>query len=408
MRSNAFLVSWHEFRLNVFKKSFILVLLSIPLLLLFQFVFVRLMIASERTNLPLGYVDHSGLLAEPLSLTLEDEAARIPLVAFPDEAQARAALDERRIQAYYILAADYPDSGSIDLVYRKQPGENAVPQFIDFLQLNLMASFPDQTAQRTAQGSQMNVRSLQDGRVYPDGDPTISMVLPLLIGAAFIGLFITGSGYLMQAAYTERENRTIEILMTSISPREIVTGKVLGVVAINSIQLVFWALITWLALFIGRNVLTIPWMVSLELDLTEVLKLMLIAVPSYVVVSALMFAAGWVIGKPQDSERLGPLVFFAHLLPLYVFPLMGSDPGSPLAVLLNTLPLTAVFTFGIRSLLMVVPWWQVFLSASVQVIAAILALMIAARAFKLGWLRYGTNLSIRQVLSGGVKREVQV
>jgi len=405
--SGTALVAWHEFRLNVFKKSFILVLLSVPLLLLLQFVFVRLMIASERSDLPLGYVDHSGLLADPLILVLEDESERVPLVAFPDESQARFALDQRQVQAYYVLAASYPLSGQVDLVYRKQPGENAVRQFTDFLQLNLMASFPEQVARRTAQGSQMVVRSLQDGRVYPDGDPTLSMVLPLIIGVAFIGLFLTGSGYLMQAAYTERENRTIEILMTTISPRQIVTGKVLGVVAINAMQLVFWAFITGLALGIGRNVLAVPWMVSLQLDLSQVLKLVLIAVPSYVVVSALMFAAGWMVGKPQDSERLGPLVFMAHLLPLYLFPLMGSNPENPLAVLLNILPLTAVFTFGIRSLLMVVPWWQVILSSFIQIVSAVLALKFAALAFQQGWSSYGTNLSLRQVLNGTTGREAK-
>jgi len=405
--SNTGLVAWHESRLNVFNKSFIIVLLSVPLMILMMIVLVRLLNASENNNLPLGYIDHSGLLENPQLVNMDDESQRIQLIAYTDQNQARSALDSGQIQAFYVLAADYLASGKVELVFRKQPGESAMRQFADFLQLNLMAAYPNDIMQRTALGSRMNVVSLQDGRVYPNGDPTIGMAFPLILGVAFIGLFMTGSGYLQQAAYTERENRTIEMLATSISPREIVTGKVLGVVAINFIQFIFWMLIAGLALFIGRNMLAIPWMMSFQIEPAEIVKLLLIAVPSYVVVNALMFAIGWIIGKPQDSEPLGPLVFAAHLLPIYLFPMLGSDPGSTIILLMNLLPVTSVFAFGIRSLLIIVPWWQVAISFVIQSLAAFAALNLAARAFRLGWLRYGANVSIREILSSKSVPEVQ-
>jgi len=108
--SKLWLVCRYEYRLNVFKKSFLLVLLSVPLYFALILVMGIVMEATQKNDAPVGYVDQSGLLSDPVTAPGIDPDKAITIIAFTDRAEALAALDAQAVQAVYILAPDYLQS----------------------------------------------------------------------------------------------------------------------------------------------------------------------------------------------------------------------------------------------------------------------------------------------------------
>jgi ABC-2 type transport system permease protein len=241
------------------------------------------------------------------------------------------------------------------------------------------------------------VRSPDGSREF-QGGPTLGAVLPVLLSIAFVFLLLMSSGYLMQAVVDEKENRTMEVLMTSISPMQLIGGKVLGIAAIGLTQLAAWILVGVVAVALGSNVLGIEWFRNPSLDWGPILAVVAIAIPSYVLACAIMFTVGSTIAQDQEGQQIGVLIFMLYMIPLYALVIIGETPDATPSVVLTLLPFTSMLTTGLRSLFSVVPWWQIAASFAIQAACAAGALWLASRAFRLGMLRYGQRLRIGELL----------
>ena len=395
--SRLWLVALYEYKRHVFKRSFILALLSVPLMISLNVGIGLLMESLKNNNAPAGYVDRAGLFAGPIPAPVAGSNKPIEFIPFQTEDDARAALEAKDIQAYYVVTAGYFETNRIDMVSLKEPGKNATRQFYDFVQINLLAGQSPEIAHRAAAGTDVIVRSLDGRRQVPGGGPTFGLIMPLLISVAFAILLIMNSGYLMQAVVDEKENRTIEVLVTSISSMQLIGGKVLGIVAIGLTQLVTWIAVCVLGIIVAGQ-LGIAWFQDPSLDWGIILATVAVAVPAYVLASALMTAIGATVTSTQEGQSVAALFFILHMVPCYVAGPMITTPSAPLPVGLSLLPFTALLTISLRNLFTAVPLWQVAVSAAIQTLCAVGALWLAGRAFRLGMLRYGQRLRWRELL----------
>src|SRR5450756_1325618 len=102
-------VAWHEYKRRVFTRRFILVgLLSVPAVIMVMVGLIFLITSLDINTSPLGYVDYSGLLSNPVAVPAPEWPDRpVQMVPFQTETDARSALDAGRIQAYYVLPVSY-------------------------------------------------------------------------------------------------------------------------------------------------------------------------------------------------------------------------------------------------------------------------------------------------------------
>jgi ABC-2 type transport system permease protein len=396
-------VALYEYQRTVFRKSFILALLSVPLMISLNIGVGLLMESLENDSSPVGYIDHAGLLANPVPRT-SGSTQSVTFLPFESEPQARAALDRGEIQAYYVVAADYMQTARVDLVYLEEPGRNATSQFRDLIQINLAAGqLPDIARRAALIDRSATVRSLDGSRQLPQGGPTFAIIMPLLVTIAFLILLLMSSGYLMEALADEKENRTIEVLITSISPSDLVGGKVLGIVAIGLTQLAAWIGVTVVGILIARQA-GIDWFQNLSLDWGTIAASVAIAVPAFVLASALMAAAGILVASSQEGQSVAAVFALLHfVLPLLAAWAIIQTPGALLPAVLSVLPFTALMTISLRNIFAVVPAWQVAAGAAVQTVCAVGALWLAGRAFRFGMLRYGQRLRWRELLQGRLR-----
>jgi ABC-2 type transport system permease protein len=410
MMSKIWLVAINEYKTNVFKKSFIVILLSVPLFIGFTVGFGALMSSREEDHRPIGYVDHAGVFTNPLDAPVEDPEDAISFIPFSSEEEAQTALEDKEIQAYYVLPPEYLENRSGELVYIETPGEKATRQFYDFLQINLLSDKSPEVAQRGAEGFSVTGRLPDGSREFPEGAPPFGVVLPLIIGLGLMFLLMTAGGFMMEGVVSERENRTMEVIVTSISPGRMVAGKILGIVWICLTQLVAWVLFGILAVFLAQNVYDLEWFQNPSIDWGGILAVVTVGIPTFILASAVMFTIGATVAEAQEGQGLGPILFILSIAPVWFLMKIGDDPGGTFAIVLSMVPFASLMTIGIRNMLIVVPWWQVLATAGLQTLLAVGAIWLAGHAFRFGMLRSGQRIQLGEVfrkVSGDRKKASQ-
>jgi ABC-2 type transport system permease protein len=179
-------IARHEYTRHVFRRRFLFGLLSVPAIMAAMALLIFLLIRIETDDRPVGFVDHSGLLADPLPPPSPQAPDRpVTIVPFETEDQAARALQSRQIQAYYVLPPRYPADNRVRLVSLEEPSSSAIDQFEAFVRANLLAGFPPQVSQRISDGDELVVRSL-DGRRSMREDEWFRIFVPFFAGFAFM------------------------------------------------------------------------------------------------------------------------------------------------------------------------------------------------------------------------------
>ncbi|MGD8815438.1 MAG: hypothetical protein PVI78_13275, partial [Anaerolineales bacterium] len=178
-------VAGHELRRHALKWSYILVLLSVPLIVSLNVGLGLIMSSLENNDAPVGYVDHSGFLENPLQAPLDSSRKRIEIRPYPSEADALEALEAGAIQGYYVFPPEYPDPNHVELFFEQRIGDDAGKQFFDFVQINLLRNLPAAEAERAARGTDITIRSPDGTRNFPSSGPQIGQILPIIIALAF-------------------------------------------------------------------------------------------------------------------------------------------------------------------------------------------------------------------------------
>jgi len=403
-------VALNEYRRHALNKRFIWVLLSVPLMIGLSAGLGMLIESLEDNDAPLGYVDLAGALADPLPAPPRvgsSGADMVELIPYDSEEEARAALDASQIQAYYLIPADYPANNQVELVYHEPPGDNATRQFWDFLQINQIADLEPEIARRAVAGTNMIVRwpgdTPEGGREFSSAT-ILNTLLPLFMVIAFAILFMSSAGYLAQAVVEEKENRTMEILVTSVSPNQLMVGKVLGVIGVSLTQLAAWIAFGVLVIHIGGDTLGLDVFKNVQLDVGMMVQMAAIGIPTYVMLAGLTTAIGATLAESQEAQQVTALLMLPLMAPVYLLVVLVENPDGPLAIGMSLFPFTAMTTMSMRMVLMRIPLWQMIASIALLILSAAATLWLAGRVFRLGMLRYGQRVNLREVFTRGEAR----
>ncbi|MCJ7567715.1 MAG: ABC transporter permease, partial [Anaerolineales bacterium] len=192
---------------------------------------------------------------------------------------------------------------------------------------------------------------------------------------------------------------TLEVIVTSTSPGQLVTGKVLGILGISFTQFLTWTLFGLAVVWLGGDTLGLTWFQNANLEWEPVIKVVALGLPTYVMAAALLFALGVLMTNGQEAQQIGGLSVLISMLPLLAIIKIGTEPNGVLAVILSMVPFFSVMTVALREVFAVVPIWQIILSAGIQTVFAIAAIWFAGRVFRLGLLRHGKRLSLRGIVT---------
>ena len=392
------LVAKQEYVGRVRQRSFLVGTLSILAIIAVIMGITAIIVIGGRDDRPLGYVDHAGVFAAQPAPAADGPELR----AFADETAARQALAAGVIQAFYLLPEDYLSRHEVALVYGKeQPGERVRGAFDDALRSTLAATgAPAGVRQRLVEGSQVTLRSL-DGRRQIDPSSIVDALLPFLAGFLFIMATMSSSGYLLQALTAEKENRTAEVMITSLTPLQLVGGKSLGLMAVSLTQLAIWLAVALAAIAVGGRYF--PELSGLHVSPGLIGVILLFFLPAYALIAGLMTAIGAIMPDQQQSQQIAGLLNMMFFVPYFLAAVLFANPNGPLAVALTLFPTTAFTAISVRWGMTTIPTWQLAASWIILVVSAAFSVVFAAQIFRMGMLTYGQRLdarSIRAALGG--------
>lgn len=389
----------YEYTRQVFKKRFLFSLLSLPFMIVAMAVASVAVAVFTHNGSPIGYVDHSGVLVNAVPLDIEGNIFEpaFEFVSYPHEEQALADLKAERIQAYYVIPENFPETQDVDLYYQNTLGTGAQAQFRQYMLQNL-DTFQDldpQVKERLQAGSQLTMATL-DGRREMRADQWFMMVVPIIAGVTFIIVVLTSGGYLLTSVVEEKENRTMEIVITSVTPTQLMTGKTIGNVSIGLTQLIVWLVFAWIGLFVAGYFW--PFLRDFSIPGDMIIVMVLLFLPAFVMVAAIMSTIGAIMTEMQEAQQISGLFSMLVTIPFYVVTPIMTNPNGTLAVILSYFPLSAPITVLMRMAFTSLPVWQLTLNILILVVFAVASVWLAGRAFRMGMLEYGKKLSFKDLL----------
>ena len=390
------LVCRYEYLRHVRRKRFIFALLSMPAMILLMFAAGFLSVWVQYDKTPIGFVDPTHVLQNPQP-TPKQSGELLPdpeIRKFPDENSARQSLDSKEIQGYFVLESSYKEDGSTRYVINGQMKDAAESAIKNFMYFNLISGQPKETVDRLMKGPTIEIHTLEGDR-RTGADTFLSILLPLIVGVLFLLVINTSGSYLVGALVEEKENRTMEIMVTSVSTNQLMAGKVIGNLAVGLTELIVWVTLGVIALGFART--NLPDVRELNLDTGFLWLSFFTLLPAFVMVAGLMATAGVTTTDTREAQQIAGLFILPVVIPFWLIQPLMESPNSPLAVGLSLFPLTAPISLPLRAAFTNVPAWQIVLSLSILVGGAVFALWLAARAFRLGMLRYGKKLAWREI-----------
>jgi ABC-2 type transport system permease protein len=392
-------IASHEYLRHVLRKRFIFALLSLPLMIVVIALVGFLAVAVETSSKPAGYVDLSGWLSNPIAFPDPEKGGLfkdVNLLRFDSEKEARQALDAKQIQAYYVLESDYLQTGKVRLVAYEPPSSNVSDAFTQFLRANLLSQTPADVSNRILEGSQVVVRSPDAGRQF-DSTQWYNMLLPILAGILFIIVINISGGYLLQAIVEEKENRMIEIVVTSVSPNQLMAGKVIGNLSVGLTQLLIWILFPAAAFLVLRTRVAVLQTVRFDTEFAVLSLLTLLL--AFVMIAALMATIGATVAEAREAQQISGLFTLPMVVPFWFISQIMMNPNGTLAAALSIFPLTAPISLPLRAAFTSIPIWQMVLSLGLLAFSAVASVWFAGRAFRLGMLRYGKRIRLKEIFT---------
>jgi ABC-2 type transport system permease protein len=393
----------YEYRRHVFNKRFLFSLLSLPIMVIAMALAAFVIAFFVMDTSPVGYVDYSGVLSDPIPLDIEGDIFNpvFEFIPYTDESQAQQDLDAEQIQAYYVIPEGFPEIRDIELFFTNMPDSSLQNQF-RLLILQNLDTFQDldpQVKARLQEGSQLTMATL-DGTREMREDQWFMIITPIIASIIFIITVMTSGGYLLQAVVEEKENRTMEIVITSVTPSQLMTGKTIGNISVGLTQLVVWLIFVWIGLLVGARFW--PFLSEISIPGHIVVVMILIFLPAFVMVAAIMATIGAIMTEMSEAQQISGLFSLLITIPFYVTTTIMSNPNGTLALILSFFPLSAPITILIRMAFTTLPTWQITLNVLVLVIIAAFSVWLAGRAFRLGMLQYGKRVSFKDLFG---KRE---
>lgn len=236
------LVMKHEFWRHFKRRGFLFAVLGLPVMM-FVIAGGVILFFTGKADEPVGVIDQAGILLEPAAYAAIEEDS-MSFVMFSEETAVHNALMQKEVQAYFILPADYLQSGRVTLYHNGDTFDEIAGETADYVRASLLASGDPLLLERFRDNNlDINFRSLAESS---EQKSEFGFILSFVIGFIFLIAIFATSGILLQAIVDEKENRTMEILVTSLKPTELMVGKVLGLVGLGFVQIAVWlGLVVW-------------------------------------------------------------------------------------------------------------------------------------------------------------------
>jgi ABC-2 type transport system permease protein len=238
-----------------------------------------------------------------------------------------------------------------------------------------------------------------DSETYRDGQPSGvigSVIPPLLFLVAFYIAMILLANQMLNSTLEEKENRVTEMILTTLNPTTLITGKIISLFAVGLVQMLVFLTPVAAGYLFFRDSLALPEMdlASLVFEPGPMITGALLLLGGFTLFTGVLVAIGAIMPTAKEAGTIfGPLMA-AMFIPFYAYSLIISDPQSPVVQVCTYFPLTAPVTAMLRNGFGTLPGVEAAIVIAELFIVGVLILRLAVHLFRYGSIEYGKKLSI--------------
>ena len=386
----------HEFLTIVTKPSFWIGLLVVPVItgVIFGVIALGSVAAAAATSArksaevpkPQGYIDQSHIIQTSYI------SGTTPLKDFADTGAAQAALNAGQISGYYLVPPDVLATGEVKFISNEFSPFEDMSKTSDFRRLLELSLVDGDAALLERVKTPVDLQKYtslapndQPRNIFQGFSP-----LPFAVCLLFFMVLITASSYLMNTVSTEKENRVMEVLMSSVSPVELLTGKILGLGILGLIQLILW-------LVSGLSILQNPIVAAYvdPVSASTVAWSVAYFVFGYLIYAALMAGLGALMPGTKEASQYVFFVMLPLMIPLYLNSAISREPNGILATVLSLVPFTSPVVMPMRLVSGEVPPLQILAGVGLLIVAVLITIWLVARVFRAQALLSGSKPSLK-------------
>lgn len=397
----------HEYLTIVKQPSFWIVMLAIPLLIGIVLGLSYLgnkssedrikELAKDLTNVAI--VDQSGLVNKDIVTATGLKTSPASMV---DELREQVRTEKK--EALIV----YPENLAKERKYQVYLSSN------DLTKMGAVGSLADNildTSVFLPLGSGDIISLAKDGAesqiiTYEDGAETAGFneyVVPGLFVVIFYIVFMFSVGYMLTSVSEEKENRSMEMVLTYVEPRNLIVGKLLAVIMVTFTQIVFFvilAAVAFVVMSLMGNALSLPAGIELSKIVFDPVAIFFAA--GFLIVGFLMFAGfmtatAAVAPSTKEANSYSTVFYLGAFIPFYFVTMILTDPENPITQFITFFPLTSPVVTLIRNAVGNMDIVEAALALTVMTVFMVLSIWIAIRAFSRGALEYSSMLKLRSL-----------
>lgn len=236
----------------------------------------------------------------------------------------------------------------------------------------------------------------RDGEVY---DGIKEMILPGSFLVLFYFLIAIFGNQMLTSSIEEKENRTIEMLLTMVRPNVLIVGKVLSLIVLSLVM----GLVTMLPVIIGFvafgsqfEMLGID-LTNLPVDFGRIATAVTVFGLSFMLFTGILVAVGAAMPTAKEASQWFGIVMMLIFGPLYGVSAFVSYPDSPIVQFLSLFPLTSPIPLMLRNAIGNLPLGEALLGIAILTISTTLVMMLAVKMYRYGAMQYDSRLSLKML-----------
>lgn len=425
MRSSIGLIIEREYLERITKKSFIITTIIVPILMVGIMILPALLMAFNETEKEsYAVIDNTGILTEHL-----ESSENLSFEIIGDTLEA--AKDDSRFAGVIVIGKDAVSRPSDISVYMHDAAKMEQESYIrgqikNAIETERLKAYNIENLNAILDEVNADVK-LNFYRIDEEGgdesiiDSTSSFFIGISIGFILYMFLIIYGQLVMSSIIEEKNNRVLEIVVSSVRPEQLMLGKIIGIGLVALTQIIIWGVILLIC-----AALVIPMLIPAEViseassmtaqggaDMEMMKDIAMITDPGYIgsifgwmilfiiggffLYASIYAAIGSAVDNIQDGSQLQTIAMIPIIISIACCTLVATDPNSTVAFWLSIIPFTSPIVMMTR-IPFGIPVWEIVLSIVLLYAGFVFMVWFAAKIYRVGIFMYGKKPSIKELI----------
>ncbi|MFQ5512322.1 MAG: ABC transporter permease [Candidatus Krumholzibacteriia bacterium] len=411
----AHLIMKREYMENIRKKSFLISTIVAPILMLVIYaipVLALFFAPSERVRI--AVLDRSGHIAPEfiasLTDTLKDGSPKyVATDARPadgdferarEEAVARIGTEE--LDVALEMPEDVLETGTVNYVSKNVLNEEVTRALkarltpIVIKQRFAREGIASDRIAALTQRVRFNEQKITKSGILEEEEVAGDLIIGVVFVMILYFMLISWGLAVQRSVIEEKSSRVIEVMLSSVEPRDMFIGKIFGLGALGFTQIGIWSVIM-MTLAFSTSMMAAQVSRFIQISPAEILYLGVFFVLGFLFYASIFTIIGAVCSTEQDAQQLQMFAMLPLIVPLMMMFFVIEYPDSTVALVLSLIPFFTPMLMLARISVAEPPVWQILLSVVILGVSIYGVIVFAAKVFRVGILMYGKRPGLKEI-----------